>query len=217
MNTYKKYCPNVFVAQCTERHEKGETIILTTKYGKEHECIVFNFIKEINGAFYHSIVRADGFNYQEYVARKAQKLLGYASTAEKKSDEYYKKSNKDRDFLVLGEPVKVGHHSERRHRKAIDDAWNNMGKSVEYSDKAQDYARRAEYWQERENNINLSMPESLDFFKGQLEKAKKEHEDIKSGKTERRHSYSLTYARKKVKDLEDKVKTATILWGDKTK
>ena len=27
MNTYKKYCPNVFVAQCEEKHEKGETIM----------------------------------------------------------------------------------------------------------------------------------------------------------------------------------------------
>jgi len=26
MNTYKKYCPNVFVAQCEEKHEKGDTI-----------------------------------------------------------------------------------------------------------------------------------------------------------------------------------------------
>lgn len=26
MNTYRKYCPNVFVAQCTEKHEKGDTI-----------------------------------------------------------------------------------------------------------------------------------------------------------------------------------------------
>lgn len=30
-----------------------------------------------------------------------------------------------------GEPVKVGHHSERRHRRAIDTAWNALGKAVE--------------------------------------------------------------------------------------
>jgi hypothetical protein len=38
MNTYKKYCPNVFVAQCEEKHEKGDAIIVVTKYGKENEC-----------------------------------------------------------------------------------------------------------------------------------------------------------------------------------
>jgi hypothetical protein len=30
-NTYSKYVPNVFLAKCTEKHEKGETIPLTTK------------------------------------------------------------------------------------------------------------------------------------------------------------------------------------------
>lgn len=29
-----------------------------------------------------------------------------------------------------GEPIKIGHHSEARHRKAVDKAWNALGKSV---------------------------------------------------------------------------------------
>lgn len=64
-----------------------------------------------------------------------------------KSNEYFQKSNKHRDFLSLGEPIKVGHHSERGHRKMIDDAWNNMGKSVELSDKAAEHERVAKYWE----------------------------------------------------------------------
>ena len=40
MNTYKKYCPNVFVAQCEDKHEKGDVIVVETKYGKQNECIV---------------------------------------------------------------------------------------------------------------------------------------------------------------------------------
>ena len=62
MNTYSKYCPNVFVAKCEERHEKGETILVTTKYGKENEHIVHNLVMERGGFFYYSITRADGFN-----------------------------------------------------------------------------------------------------------------------------------------------------------
>lgn len=30
-----------------------------------------------------------------------------------------------------GEPIKVGHHSERRHRTAIEKSWNALGKAVE--------------------------------------------------------------------------------------
>ena len=40
MNTYYKFAPNVFLAKCDEKHEKGETIEVTTKYGKENESIV---------------------------------------------------------------------------------------------------------------------------------------------------------------------------------
>ena len=39
MNTYVKFAPNVFVAKCEEQYEKGEVIEVTTKYGKENECI----------------------------------------------------------------------------------------------------------------------------------------------------------------------------------
>lgn len=46
MNVYSKFCPNVFLAKCEEKYEKGEVIEVTTKYGKENECIVFNLIYE---------------------------------------------------------------------------------------------------------------------------------------------------------------------------
>lgn len=31
MNTYYKFCPNVFLAKCDEKHEKGEVIEVTGK------------------------------------------------------------------------------------------------------------------------------------------------------------------------------------------
>lgn len=40
MNTYFKFAPNVYLAKCDEKHEKGEIIDVTTKYGKENESIV---------------------------------------------------------------------------------------------------------------------------------------------------------------------------------
>ena len=70
MNTYSKYVPNVFLAKCTEKHEKGETILVTTKYGKENESIVFNLIAEKDGFYYYSIIRADGFNVQEWAKKR---------------------------------------------------------------------------------------------------------------------------------------------------
>lgn len=130
MNTYYKFAPNVFLAKCEEKHKRGEEILVTTKYGKENESIVFNLIFEKDGFYYYSIVRADGFNVQEWAKQRAERRRGWATSSMQKSREYFDKSNKDRDFLSLGEPIKVGHHSECKHRKAIEDAWNNMGNSV---------------------------------------------------------------------------------------
>ena len=56
------------------------------------------------------------------------------------------------------------------------------------------------------------MPESLEFYEFELEKAKKKHEGLKNGTIERSHSFSLTYAKKAVNELEDKVKLAKRLW-----
>lgn len=214
MNTYYKFAPNVFLAKCEEKHERGEEILVTTKYGKENESIVFNLIFERDGFYYYSIVRADGFNVQEWAKRRAERRREWAASAVCKSHEYYEKSNKDRDFLSLGEPIKIGHHSERRHRKAIEDAWNNMGKSVEFSDKASEHERLARYWDAKANAINLSMPESIDFYAQRLEEAKEYHEGLKSGKYPREHSYSLTYAKKEVNELQKKYELAVKLWGE---
>jgi hypothetical protein len=212
MNTYYKFCPNVFLAKCDAKHEKGETILVTTKYGKENESIVFNLIFERDGFFYYSIVRADGFNVQEWAKRRAERRLDWAATAERKSEEYFKASNKDSDFLSLGEPIKIGHHSERRHRKAIEDAWNNMGKSVEFDEKARGHERIAQYWANKADTINLSMPESVDYYEHKLAAAKEYHEGLKSGKYPREHSYSLTYAKKAVNEAQKNFDLAKKLW-----
>jgi hypothetical protein len=213
MNTYHKFAANVFVAKCTEPHEKGETIILETKYGKEHECIVFNRVGTKDGFFYYSIVRADGYNVQERAKAKAARLQGWAASAERKSNQYYEASNEGRDFLALGEPIKVGHHSEKRHRALIQRNWDRMGKSVEFDKKAAEYESRAEYWEGKSNEVNLSMPESVELWEFKLEKAKMHHADIKANPEKRLHSMSMQYANRDVKEAEKNLEVAKKLWA----
>jgi hypothetical protein len=212
MNTYSKFAPNVFLAKCEDKHEKGEVIPVTTQYGKENDSIVFNLIYEKDGFYYYSIVRADGFNAQEWAKRKADRLQTAANTAEKKSAGYYQASNEGADFLSLGEPIKIGHHSEKRHRALIERNHNRMSKSVEFQKVAEGYENRAEYWAKRASTINLSMPESLEYYEFELEKAKANHEGLKNGTIEKRHSYSLTYAKKDVNEIEKMLNLAKRLW-----
>ena len=216
MNTYKKYCPNVFVAQCEEKQEKGNVIIVETKYGKENEHIIHNFVgytgtKE-KPMYCYSITRADGFNNQERAKNKVEKLNGYADNAEKRSDDWREKSNEGKDFLALAEPIKVGHHSEKRHRALIERNWKRMSNAMSELDKAEAYRERTAYWEKMANKIDLSMPESLDFFTVQLEEAKEYHKFLIDNPSERLHSMSLSYAKKKVNELTAKCKTAKTLW-----
>lgn len=214
MNTYKKYCPNVFVMESENDYSRGDIVEVETKYGMIHEVVIFNKVFERDGKKYYSQVRADGFNIQERARRKAERFREWSESAERKSYQAYQTSRKDSDFLSLGEPIKVGHHSERRHRKMIDDANRNMGKSVELSRKAADHESKAAYWESRENEINLSMPESIDFYEHKLETAKEKHSYLKDHPEARSHSYSLTYAKKAVNEAHKNYDTAVKLWGE---
>lgn len=213
MNTYAKFCPNVFLAKCTEQHQKGAIIRVETKYGKENECIVHNLILSKEGFFFYSITRVDGFNSQERALNKAGKYTRYAENAEKRSDQYYEASQEGREFLSLGEPIKIGHHSEKRHRALIERNHNRMAKSVEESEKVEKYEDKVAYWESKSKDINLSMPESLEYFSFKLEGAKEYHEGLKYGKYKREHSFSLAYANKTVKDLTKKMELAIRLWA----
>lgn len=211
MNKFKKYCPNVWVAECDEEYEKGEIIELETKYGKEVECEVYNLIAKNDEKYFYSIVRTED---QSYAQRRAERYRNSAANHMAKSENYYNASQEGKEFLSLGEPIKVGHHSEKRHRALIDRNWNRMRKSVEHSEKAESAQNKAEYWENKAQEITLAMPESIEYFSDRLEKAIAYHKGLKDGSIEREHSYSLTYANKEVKELKKKVEIAELLWGE---
>lgn len=108
MNTYSKYVPNVFLAKCSEKHEKGEVIEVTTKYGKENECIVFNLIYEREGFYYYSIVRADGFNVQEWAKQRAERRHDWAQSAGQKVTNISTARTKTKIFFLLESQLRSG-------------------------------------------------------------------------------------------------------------
>ncbi|MGO3751193.1 MAG: DUF3560 domain-containing protein [Peptoniphilaceae bacterium] len=215
MNRFKKYCPNVWVAETEDKYQRGDIIYLETKYGKEVECEVYNLLKEIGTEeepkFLYSIVRTEDMSYAE---RKAEKYNNSMIKNIEKSNQKFKEAEEGKEFLVLGEPIKVGHHSEKRHRALLERNQNGIGKAFELEKKAEEKRRKAEYWEKKANEINLSIPESLDYFKYELEKATEYHKKLKENPKLRTHSYSLTYAKKAVNDLKKKVEIAEELWGE---
>ena len=158
-------------------------------------------------------MRADGFNFQEWAKRRAERLENASLNAKKKSNEYYEASQEGKDFLQLAEPIKIGHHSEKRHRALIERNWNRMGKSVEFSEKAEDYKNRVSYWEQKAETINLSMPESIEYYEFKVEQSAAKHEGMKNGTIERSHSMSLIYAKKELNEAKKNLLTAQKLWG----
>jgi hypothetical protein len=214
MNTYHKFAPNVFVAKCDSRHVKDEVIDLSTKHGKTHECIVWNFLGQTrDGHFLYSITRADGTTHQSRMQAKAGRRAEWAASAERKANEWWKKSQEGKDFLALAEPIKIGHHSEKRHRALIDSNWNRMGNSVAQQRKAEEHNAKADYWEGRASEINLSMPESLEYYEFELEKARMHHEGLKAGTIKRQHSFDVPYANKAVKVAKERYDLAVRLWA----
>ena len=211
MNKFRKYCPNVWVAECDDKYEKGDIIQLETKYGKEIDCEVYNLVAEKNGLYYYSIVKIEENSYAE---RKAEKYANASVNSQKKQSDWFDKSQEGKEFLSLGEPIKIGHHSEKRHRALIERNWKRIENGVALNDKIEEQKRKAEYWENKANEITLAMPESIEYFSIKLEKAIAYHKGLKDGSIEKEHSYSLTYANKEVKELKKKVEIAKLLWGN---
>lgn len=210
MNKFKKYCPNVWIAECEEEYEKGDIIQVETKYGKKVNCEVYNLVLQKDDKYFYSIVKIEE---QSYAERKAERYNSAAAKNQVKSNDKWRAAEEGKEFLSLGEPIKVGHHSEKRHRALIERNWKRCEKAVELSDKAIEQKRKAEYWEAKATEITLAIPESLEYFTTKLEKAIEYHKGLKDGSVQRIHAYSLAYANKDVKELKIKVEIAKKLWG----
>ena len=78
--------------------------------------------------------------------RKQRRIDRYNELADKadgRSKDAYERSNSYTEHIPLGQPILVGHHSEKAHRRTLDKSWNAMGESVRESEKAEYYRHKA--------------------------------------------------------------------------
>ena len=79
--------------------------------------------------------RATGEVEADKIARQADRVDALDVKADRKAGEaenaWIAERAAYRALPEGGEPIKIGHHSEQRHRNAIDKAWNKLGKAVE--------------------------------------------------------------------------------------
>jgi 2'-5' RNA ligase len=81
---------------------------------------------------------------QERASDRADRFEGRADAARKEAHERFNSQNIQTVRGLQGEPIKVGHHSEGRHRRLLERADNDMRKGSEAYEKSQHYDQRAE-------------------------------------------------------------------------
>jgi hypothetical protein len=80
---------------------------------------------------------------RERLEAKLEKRREWAVKAEARADQRFKTAHSIVESIPLGQPILVGHHSEKRHRAAIDRMAANMTKGCEESDLAKHHESKA--------------------------------------------------------------------------
>ena len=94
--------------------------------------------------------------------------------AKRQANSRYNSSKSITDPIPLGQPILVGHHSERRHRRDIQRSHDDMRKSVEAQNKADYYASKTV-----STAIASDDPEAIQKLKDKLEQLQNNQEQMK--------------------------------------
>lgn len=81
---------------------------------------------------------------KERAAIRSERAAVKAEKAEAASDQHYNEAKKMADVIPFGQPILVGHHSEKRDRSYRSKIHNKFGKAFEEMDKAKYYQEKSE-------------------------------------------------------------------------
>lgn len=115
--------------------------------------------------------------YQERIEARRDLYAKRAENARRESDARYKVVSDISDVIPFGQPILVGHHSERSHRAAISKIDRNMRKSIEAGEKAKYYEEKAENY--GTHGISSDDPEAITRLEEKLAKQQEEHAILK--------------------------------------
>lgn len=81
---------------------------------------------------------------RERLERKLERRREWADKAHSRSTQAGDQAHRMLDAIPFGQPILVGHHSEKADRNYRDRAWNKLGKAVEQSDLANHHESKAD-------------------------------------------------------------------------
>lgn len=146
----------------------------------------------------------------DFKQRKEKRIANAKRLAvknEQEAENLYNSAKEMASFIPFGQPILVGHHSEKRDRNYREKIHNRFGKSFEKREKAEYYAEKAK---NIENNdaIFSDDPEALPKLETKLKSLQEAQDFMKSANR---------YIRKKDKESFLKMPRASLkLWEDLT-
>lgn len=119
-----------YLLACIEEDKAKKEL---TKARKDYaEAIMMNFEETDNNP------------YQERLEAKKERFEELAEKNRAESQSRYNTSREMASYIPFGQPILVGHHSERRDRATRERISNNFEKSIELSHKADYYEKKAQ-------------------------------------------------------------------------
>lgn len=117
-------------------------------------------------------------DFNERKQTRINKLETAAENARNRSESAFKNADQISSHIPFGQPILVGHHSEKRHRRDVDKITNSMRKGIEESKKAEYFEQRA---RAAENNkaIFSDDPEATEKLAERIEKLEKRQQLMK--------------------------------------
>lgn len=98
---------------------------------------------------------------QERAEQRVERSEARAEKAGEKSEQLYNKAKQMASVIPFGQPVLVGHYSEKSDRNYRERIHNTFGKAFEEQDKEKHYRQKAETARETAEGMKYSNPEYL--------------------------------------------------------
>ena len=116
-------------------------------------------------------------HYERKQADRKQFYLERAAQADRQADLFSEQSSANLAGIPLGQPILRGHHSEQKHRAAVERSHSNMAKAVKAGKTAAYYRDKAA--SVGKAGISSDDPEALQKLQAKLQKLQNHQEEMK--------------------------------------
>jgi len=163
-------------------------------------------------------------NYEEKRQNKLEYYKKQLIKSEENSDQYYESYKKISTLIPPGQPILIGHHSEKRHRNDLKKMDNYMRKSIEEKEKVEYYKEKIKYFNS-DNIISSDDPEALNKLKTKLKERLELQEYMKQKNKEAKQkgeekvfmTYQLSNNNQNINRLKKRIELLEKRQNDKTK